>query len=112
MRNEKCLAARAGLETMTSHDEVMLATYTPPNSTRAYFRGMCLQKWPNDVVAANWDSVVFDIGRDPLRRVPMMEPLRGTRELTEKLFAQCSTPAELVSALGDQVSPSHFKPTN
>ena len=40
--------------------------------------GRCLQKWPDDIVAANWDSLVFDIGRDPLRRVPMMEPLRGT----------------------------------
>ena len=112
MRTEKCLALRAGLETMTNPEDVLLATTTPPETTRAYFRGMCLQKWPADVVAANWDSVVFDIGRDPLRRVPMMEPLRGTRELTERLFAQSSTPAELVAALGDQVSPSNFKPTN
>lgn len=112
MRTEKCLALRAGLETMTNSEDVLRATTTPPETTRAYFRGMCLQKWPADVVAANWDSVVFDIGRDPLRRVPMMEPLRGTRELTERLFAQSSTPAELVAALGDQVSPSNFKPTN
>ena len=112
MRTEKCLALRAGLETMTNPEDVLRATTTPPETTRAYFRGMCLQKWPADVVAANWDSVVFDIGRDPLRRVPMMEPLRGTRELTERLFAQSSTPAELVAALGDQVSPSNFKPTN
>ena len=112
MRAEKCLALRAGLETMTNAEEVARATTTPPETTRAYFRGMCLKKWPADVVAANWDSVVFDIGRDPLRRVPMMEPLRGTRELTERLLAQSSTPAELVAALGDQVSPSNFKPTN
>ena len=112
MRTEKCLALRAGLETMTNPEDVLRATTTPPETTRAYFRGMCLQKWPADVVAANWDSVVFDIGRDPLRRVPMMEPLRGTRELTERLFAQSSTPAQLVAALGDQVSPSNFKPTN
>ena len=112
MRTEKCLALRAGLETMTNPEDVLRATTTPPETTRAYFRGMCLQKWPADVVAANWDSVVFDIGRDPLRRLPMMEPLRGTRELTERLFAQSSTPAELVAALGDQVSPSNFKPTN
>ena len=35
----------------------------PPTTTRAYFRGKCLQKWPNDIVAANWDSLVFDVGR-------------------------------------------------
>ena len=38
----------------------------PPTTTRAYFRGRCLQKFPDDVVAANWDSLVFDVGRDPL----------------------------------------------
>ena len=47
----------------------------PPDDTRAYFRGKCLQRWGDDIVAANWDSLVFDIGGDPLRRVPMMEPL-------------------------------------
>ena len=49
-----------------------------PRDTRAYFRGKCLQRWADDIVAANWDSLVFDVGGDPLRRVPMMEPLRGT----------------------------------
>ena len=37
----------------------------PPDDTRAYFRGRCLQKWPNDIVAANWDSLVFDVGCRP-----------------------------------------------
>lgn len=112
MRTDKCLALRAGLETITNIEDVMSAKTIPPDTTRAYFRGMCLQRWPHDVVAANWDSVVFDIGKDPLRRVPMMEPLRGTRELTEKLFMTCKTPADLVAALGDQVSSSNFKPSN
>ena len=51
----------------------------PTVDTRAYFRGECLRRWPDDIVAANWDSLVFDIGVEPLRRVPMMEPLRGTK---------------------------------
>ncbi|MFM7650910.1 MAG: depupylase/deamidase Dop, partial [Acidimicrobiaceae bacterium] len=112
MRAEKCLALRANLETMTNKEDILAATTTPPDTTRAYFRGMCLKKWPTDVVAANWDSIVFDIGREPLRRVPMMEPLRGTRQLTESLIAQSSSPSELVASLGDQVSTSSFKPTN
>jgi proteasome accessory factor A len=112
MRADKCLALRANLETMTNKEDVSTATTTPPDTTRAYFRGMCLKKWPTDVVAANWDSIVFDIGREPLRRVPMMEPLRGTRQLTESLIAQSSSPSELVASLGDQVSSSSFKPTN
>ena len=55
------------------------AVHEPPTDTRAYFRGRCLQRWPDNIVAANWDSLVFDVGGDPLRRVPMMEPLRGTQ---------------------------------
>ena len=72
----------------------------PPTTTRAYFRGRCLQKFPNDVVAANWDSLVFDVGRDPLRRVPMMEPLRGTAEHVGKLIDSSATVSELLDRLG------------
>ena len=112
MRPEKCLALRAGLETLVSPQQAVDACTAPPESTRAYFRGKCLEIWPNDVVAANWDSVVFDIGTGPLKRIPMMEPLRGTKALTEELFARCLTPADLVAALGDAVSSSSFKPSN
>ena len=112
MRREKCLALRANLETMVNDADVLRAIDTPPDTTRAYFRGMCLKKWPSDVVAANWDSIVFDIGKEPLRRVPMMEPLRGTKAMTEHLFEQCQSPVELVAMLGNQVASSDFKPTN
>ena len=71
----------------------------PPASTRAYFRGKCLARWPDAVVAANWDSVILDVGSDPLRRIPMMEPLRGTKAHVEPLFAEVSNPAELVARL-------------
>ena len=63
-------------------------------------------------MAANWDSIVFDIGRDPLKRLPMMEPLKGTRSLTEDLINRCATPAEMVAALGDEITNSNFKPSN
>ena len=58
----------------------------PPNNTRAYFRGKCLQRWGSSIAAANWDSLVFDLGTDPLRRVPMMEPLRGTAAHVDALL--------------------------
>jgi proteasome accessory factor A len=100
LRPDRCLAAKVGLETMVAEDAVMAAMVDPPTTTRAYFRGRCLQKFPNEVVAANWDSLVFDVGRDPLRRVPMMEPLRGTADHVGKLIDDSATAAELLQRLG------------
>jgi Pup amidohydrolase len=100
LRADRCLALRAGLDTMVSPDEVVAAMTEPPTTTRAYFRGRCLQKFPDDVVAANWDSLVFDVGRDPLRRVPMMEPLRGTADHVGTLIDQSETARELLDRLG------------
>jgi proteasome accessory factor A len=100
IRPAKSLSERVGLQRITSEDEVMSAMTNPPRTTRAWFRGRCLQRWASAVVAANWDSLVFDVGGDPLRRVPMMEPLRGTAALLEDVVESCSTPAELIARLG------------
>ena len=35
----------------------------PPERTRAYFRGECVARFGDAIVAANWDSLVFDVGR-------------------------------------------------
>ncbi len=43
---------------------------------------------------------VYDVGRDPLRRVPMMEPLRGTADHVARLLDECDTAAELLNRLG------------
>ena len=100
LRPDKCLASRAGLQTLVDPAAVAAAVSDPPESTRAYFRGRCLQKWPESIVAANWDSLVFDVGGDPLRRVPMMEPTRGTAAHVGTLIDECDTAAELLGRLG------------
>jgi proteasome accessory factor A len=91
---------RAGnVERLVDEADVRNAITEPPGSTRAYFRGTCLARWPEAVVAANWDSIILDIGGDPLKRIPMMEPLRGTRAHVGPLFDSVNTPAELVARL-------------
>jgi proteasome accessory factor A len=100
MRSASGLAYRMGLDTIADADDVEAAITNPPLTTRAYFRGRCLQKFPDDIVAANWDSLVFDVGRDPLRRVPMMEPLRGTAGHVANLIDESTNAAELLDRLG------------
>jgi Pup amidohydrolase len=91
---------RAGkVERLVDEDDVLTATTVAPVSTRAWFRGGCLARWPDAVVAANWDSLILDVGSDPLRRIPMMEPLRGTKAHVQPLFDEVGTPAELVERL-------------
>jgi Pup amidohydrolase len=100
MRPERSLARRVGLQRLTTDAEVERAVTEPPTDTRAWFRGKCLQRWASQIVAANWDSMVFDIGGDPLRRVPMMDPTRGTEAHVGRLMAESTTSAELLDRLG------------
>jgi len=99
LRPERGLAAKAGLRRLIEPAVVQDSIAEPPLTTRAYFRGKVLQKWPELVVAANWDSVVLDVGGDALVRIPMDEPLRGTYELVGELIARSEKPADLVSLL-------------
>ena len=91
---------RAGkVERLVDEADVRTAMVDPPDTTRAYFRGTCLARWADSVVAANWDSLVLDVGTDPLRRIPMMEPMRGSKKHVEQLFTEVSTPRQLVERL-------------
>jgi proteasome accessory factor A len=91
---------RAGkVERLVDEADVIAGTTEPPGSTRAFFRGRCLSLWPDSVVAANWDSLILDVGGDPLKRIPMMEPLRGTKAHVEGLFDSVASPGDLVARL-------------
>jgi Pup amidohydrolase len=87
------------VERLVSEAEIEGAVTDPPEDTRAYFRGNCIRRYPEAIVAASWDSVIFDTGRDALQRVPMREPLKGTRDVVEDLFAEASDAASLVDRL-------------
>ena len=81
--------------------EIERAVTEPPARTRAYFRGRSVRKYGDALVAANWDSLVFDSGEETLKRVPMMEPLRGTKELVEGLLDRSEDAASLLRGLGE-----------
>ena len=75
------LLQRGRIESLVEDAAVEAAMTNPPEDTRAYFRGRCLDKYSAEIAAASWDSLIFDVpGQTALQRVPMLEPLRGTRE--------------------------------
>jgi Pup amidohydrolase len=93
------LVSRGSMRRMFTDEEVATAMARPPDRTRAWFRGTCVDRFSESMVAANWDSLVFDIGEPHLKRVPMMEPLRGTKEVVGPLLDSVDTAAELLQAL-------------
>ena len=104
VRPEKGLAqrlqARGALERITTDAEVSRAVDTPPEDTRAWFRGECMRRYPDAIAAASWDSVIFDIpGEAALQRVPTLEPLRGTKAHVGDLLERSATAAELLAYL-------------
>jgi len=94
------LVAAGRMRRLFSDQEIERATTAPPEGTRAYFRGRCIDKYGDAIVAANWDSLVFDVGEDALKRVPMMEPLRGGRARVAAVIDASPSAADLVRALG------------
>ncbi|MCH9719246.1 MAG: proteasome accessory factor PafA2 [Actinomycetia bacterium] len=94
------LQERGALQRITTDAEVAAAVVSPPDDTRAWFRGECIRRYGDDIVAASWDSVIFDLPeRAALQRVPTLDPFRGTRAHVGELLDRTATGTELVQAL-------------
>ncbi len=93
------LEASGKVERLVSEQEIERAVMEPPEDTRAYFRGRCIARFPEAIAAASWDSLIFDTGKEALQRIPMREPLRGTRDHVEELLDRSPDAATLVELL-------------
>jgi proteasome accessory factor A len=93
------LASSGKVERLTTDEEIDAAVMEPPEDTRAYFRGRCISMFPDAIAAASWDSLIVDTGAEALQRIPMREPLRGTREHVEELLREVEDAAALVARL-------------
>ncbi len=97
----RALVAKGRMQRLIGEEEIERARTQPPEDTRAYFRGRVMDKFGGSVVAASWDSVIFDVpGRAALQRVPLLDPLRGTREQVGAMIDSCADVTDLFSALG------------
>ena len=94
------LEARGAMRRLFDDADVERSVTNPPERTRAYFRGRCVSEFPGSLVAANWDSLVFDVGQSHLKRVPMMEPLKGDAERVGPLIDEAEDAADLLRLLG------------
>lgn len=79
--------------------EIANAEFQAPLGTRAYFRGACLQKFPRQIYGSSWTSVLFDMGDVSVKRVPLMDPWKGTKDLTDELLEGVETAQQLLDRL-------------
>mgnify|MGYP003739727821 CR=1 FL=1 len=73
---------------------------TPPEDTRAWFRGAVLERFPESIVAASWDSLIVEVpGQRQLQRIPMLDPFKGTRADLGEIVAVSSSIGDLMARL-------------
>lgn len=97
------LLAAGRFEQLVDEAAVQRAVAEPPADTRAYFRGTCLARFPREVAAASWDSVIFDVQSQPsLQRVPMLEPGRGTKAHVGALLDRATSADDLLRLLANE----------
>jgi proteasome accessory factor A len=75
----------------------------PPETTRAYTRGRCLDRFGQAVWAVNWECLWFRLrhrsqGGSPDGQVLLLNPLRGTKAEQQEVFAQVDTAEQFVEA--------------
>ncbi|MBI3330209.1 MAG: proteasome accessory factor PafA2 [Nitrospinae bacterium] len=90
------LERQGAVERIVTHEEITDSIENPPVDTRAYFRGMVLKKFREQVFGVNWDSLSFNLGEGPIKRILMEEPLKGTKAHVQDLLERSRTAAELV----------------
>ena len=85
------------VERILTHEEIAHAIQHPPLDTRAYFRGTCLRKFPNNIHSVSWNSIVFN-GSNGFDKIMMDRPHFGTQAIIGELLNTC-TVDELVDKI-------------
>lgn len=92
------LQNRGLVDRVVSDDAVARRIAEPPEDSRAYFRGKCVQRFSASLRLINWEVVGFELGAVH-RVVPLLNPLKGTRDGFEGVFARCDTAEDLLAAV-------------
>jgi proteasome accessory factor A len=61
------LLRQGSMRRIVTEEETKAAIFTPPLSTRAYFRGRCVARFNDAIESIQWDEMVFRNGAQPYR---------------------------------------------
>jgi len=95
------LEAQGQVDRMLDDARIRHFVTDPPEDTRAYFRSACLKKYRESISHANWDVLTFDTGDRREKKVPLLDPLKGTKELVQSLLDASPDAKVLLDHLGE-----------
>ncbi|WP_245579823.1 depupylase/deamidase Dop [Brevibacterium album] len=95
------LESAGRIRRLTSDAEVDAAVERAPESTRAHVRGGAARRFPTQVAAASWDSVVLERGDGRLVRIPLRSPHVLTREAVGDIVDAAATADEFADRLAE-----------
>src|SRR5713101_2824587 len=72
------LARQGSIRRIVSEDEIKMAIFTPPETTRAFFRGRSVARFNDEISSIQWDEIVF-ANRSQSRRVALPEAFLDAR---------------------------------
>src|SRR5438309_3832776 len=72
------LARQGSIRRIVSEDEIKMAIFTPPETTRAFFRGRAVARFNDEITSIQWDEMVFANGAHS-RRVALPEAAMNGR---------------------------------
>ena len=72
------LVAQGAMRQVVSAEEVQKAIGFPPATTRAFFRGRSVARFPEHLASIQWDEIRFEWNGQQ-RRVPLPEVCEGER---------------------------------
>ncbi|MCQ4624755.1 proteasome accessory factor PafA2 [Corynebacterium sp. CCUG 69979] len=92
---------RAGrMKTLVSNEDIARAAATPPENSRAYFRGRIAKEFGEDVLSSSWQTIQFNTTAGP--RTVSIHAVDGfTRDDVGELLDRAASVEEIVAAFNE-----------
>ena len=72
------LARQGAVRRVVPEDEIKASIFSPPETTRAFFRGRSVARFNNEIASIQWDEIVFE-NQSQLRRIVLPEAAADAR---------------------------------
>ncbi|WJZ02638.1 depupylase/deamidase Dop [Corynebacterium freiburgense] len=85
------LVRKGKMVTLASEEQILAAVHNPPADSRAFLRGKTMERFHNEIAAANWDHLTLHNGTI----IDLLDPSKGTQQLVGALLENAQSAVEL-----------------